>query len=134
VIISWSDADPADRHTRPQGSNVVLHEFAHKLDMLNGVANGMPVLNEDMRREEWTRTFTRAYERLLREVEHGHHVSIDPYAAHSPAEFFAVVSECFFMDPGRLHKQYPRVYKELASYYRQSPLEKQRRRTGRISS
>ena len=122
VILSWADVDPVRQNTRQPASNVVLHEFAHKLDMLNGVANGMPVLNQDMQREDWTRIFTCAYERLLRGLEHGHHVSIDPYAAHSPAEFFAVVSEYFFMAPLHLKKHYPGVYEELKKYYRQNPL------------
>jgi len=122
VILSWADADPDRQDTRHFGSNVVLHEFAHKLDMLNGVANGMPVLNKDMKREDWTRIFSHAYDRLLRELEHGRHVSIDPYAAHSPAEFFAVVSEYFFMAPEYLHKHYPGIYREMSLYYRQNPL------------
>ncbi len=123
VILSWADADPEGQGARHFGSNVVLHEFAHKLDMLNGVANGMPVLNKDMKREDWTRIFSCAYERLLRELEHGYHVSIDPYAAQSPAEFFAVVSEYFFMAPGFLQKHYPGIYQEMSLYYRQNPLK-----------
>ena len=123
VILSWADADPDRQHSRHPGSNVVLHEFAHKLDMLNGVANGMPVLNKDMKREDWTRKFSCAYERLLRELEHGRHVSIDPYAAQSPAEFFAVVSEYFFMAPEYLHEHYPGIYGEMTLYYRQNPLK-----------
>jgi MtfA peptidase len=122
VILSWADVDPAMQNTRHAGSNVVLHEFSHKLDMLNGVANGMPVLNQNMLREDWTRIFSRAYERLIRALEHGHHVSIDPYAAHSPAEFFAVVSEYFFMAPLHLQEHYPGVYEELKKYYRQNPV------------
>ncbi|MEA1888578.1 MAG: M90 family metallopeptidase [Pseudomonadota bacterium] len=122
VILSWVDADPDRQKTRHFGSNVVLHEFAHKLDMLNGVANGMPVLNNDMKREDWTRIFSHAYDRLLRELEHGRHVSIDPYAGQSPAEFFAVVSEYFFMAPEYLNKHYPGIYGEMSLYYRQNPL------------
>ena len=122
VILSWADADPARHYSRDTGSNVVLHEFAHKLDMLNGVANGMPVLNKDMLREDWTQNFSCAYKRLLRELEDGHHFSIDPYAAQSPAEFFAVVSEYFFMSPLHLQGHYPAVYRELCKYYCQDPL------------
>jgi len=123
VILSWADADPDSQGARYLGSNVVLHEFAHKLDMLNGVANGMPVLNKDMKREDWTRLFSCAYDRLIRELENGHHVSIDPYAAQSPAEFFAVVSEYFFMAPEILQYHYPGIYREMSLYYRQDPLK-----------
>ena len=121
VILSWADADPARQNTQTSGSNVVIHEFAHKLDMLNGVANGMPVLNQDMQRGDWTERFSCAYERLLRELEQGRHVSIDSYAAHSPAEFFAVMSEYFFMQPQHLLEQYPGLYGELRKYYQQDP-------------
>lgn len=122
VILSWADAKPAEKIAGKPGSNVVLHEFAHKLDMLNGVANGMPVLNQDMQRDDWTKKFSCAYDRLLRELEHGQHVSIDPYAAYSPAEFFAVVSEYFFVSPLYLQSSYPGIYVELKKYYRQDPV------------
>jgi Mlc titration factor MtfA (ptsG expression regulator) len=132
VIIAWSDADPSRQDERHPAANVVLHEFAHKLDMLNGVANGMPVLNRDMKREDWTQVFTRAYDRLLRQIANGDVVSIDPYAAHSPAEFFAVVSEYFFMAPDLLHRHFPGVYKELVAYYGQNPLAMDAAQTGVI--
>ncbi len=123
VILAWDDARPG-AHPHGEGSNVILHEFAHKLDMGNGVANGMPPLHPDMNRREWTRTFSRAYARLQQRLEHHHHTRIDPYAAESPAEFFAVVSEEFFEVPARLHAAEPGVYDLLRRYYRQDPLQR----------
>lgn len=119
VILSWADIDPAGRK---KGGNVVLHEFAHKLDMLNGAANGMPPLHADMLRERWTEDFSRAYQVLYRQVEHHRHTDIDPYAIESPAEFFAVISEYFFEQPRLLHEGYQGVYEELRCFYRQDPL------------
>jgi len=121
LILSWRDARPSARRHH-QGSNVVIHECAHKLDMQNGVANGMPPLHRDMDRHEWTRVFTASYRRLLRRIERHRRTPIDPYAAESPAEFFAVVSEEFFEQPVRLHQAEPRVYRQLRLYYRQDPL------------
>lgn len=127
LILGWQDARPG-AHLHGEGSNVILHEFAHKLDMGNGVANGMPPLHPDMNRREWTRAFSRAYQRLQKRLAHHHRTRIDPYAAESPAEFFAVVSEEFFEAPARLHEYEPEVYKQLRLYYRQDPLQRQQRK------
>lgn len=123
VILSWKDAQPG-HHTHGKGSNVILHEFAHKLDMLNGAANGMPPLHRNMKREAWTRAMSESYEDLLRQVERHHRTRIDPYGAESPAEFFAVVTEEFFEWPERLHRYYPRVYHQLHLFYRQDTLKR----------
>lgn len=122
VILSWSDirADAGRHH--PPGSNVVLHEFAHKLDYLNGTANGMPPLHPDIVRERWTEDFTRAYEGLYQQVRHHHRTAINAYASESPAEFFAVVTEYFFEAPETLYAHYPAVYDEMRRFYRQEPL------------
>ena len=125
VILSWSDARPHS-HSHGPASNVILHEFAHKLDMLNGSANGMPPLHKNMIRQQWTESLSRAYRDLYRQVERHHHTAIDPYAAESPAEFFAVLTEVFFVKPEQLHKLYPQVYKQLSLYYRQDTLRRTR--------
>ena len=121
VILSWSDARAGASPHGP-ASNVILHEFAHKLDMLNGAPNGMPPLHYGMVREEWTAALSQAYESLYQQVERHHHTAIDPYAAESPAEFFAVLTEVFFQQPERLNHLYPDVYWQLRLYYRQDPL------------
>ena len=124
VILSWSDAQPGT-HTHSQASNVIIHEFAHKLDMLNGAANGMPPLHSDMIREKWTESLSHAYDKLYHQIERHHHTSVDAYAVESPAEFFAVLSEVFFERPALLHKLYPQVYHQLSLFYRQNPLQRQ---------
>ena len=121
VILSWEDVQPAHPQHGNHGVNVVLHEFAHKLDLLNGAANGMPPLHQKMDRQRWTEDFTHAYESLLRHIEGGHRGRIDPYAVESPAEFFAVVTEFFFERPETLHRELPAVYAQLVQYYRQDP-------------
>jgi Mlc titration factor MtfA (ptsG expression regulator) len=117
VVLSWADIgeDFAD------GINVVIHEFAHKLDMLNGSVDGFPPLHADMQRQAWSDAFMRAFNDFRRRVERGEETCIDPYAAESPGEFFAVLSEVFFERPEFVGDDYPDVYAQLARFYRQDP-------------
>lgn len=118
VVLSWADAAAPDQVA---GYNVVIHEFAHKLDMLNGDANGFPPLHADMSRDAWSGAFARAYADFCRRVAAGEQTTIDPYAADDPAEFFAVTSEVFFEIPQTLRMAYPEVYRQLVLFYRQDP-------------
>jgi len=118
VILSWADAESRGGGT---GYNVVIHEFAHKIDMLNGDANGFPPLHAGMDRVRWTRAFSTAYEDFRVRVDRDEETAIDPYAAESPAEFFAVLSEAFFEIPGAVLGEYGEVYRQLAAFYRQDP-------------
>ena len=120
VIFSWEDVEH-DSYTLQRGHNVVLHEFAHKLDMLNGRANGMPPLHPDMEIAEWTGSLSKAYERLTRRVKHNHD-SINSYGTINPAEFFAVICEYFFTAPEVLVENYPEVYQLFKAYFRQDPM------------
>ena len=115
VVLSWDAAahDPA--------INVVIHEFAHKLDMLNGEADGVPPLHVGMDRRTWLRSFNEAYEGFCDTVDRGKDTWLDPYAAEHPAEFFAVVSEAFFREPAETKRRYPDVYDQLVLFYRQNP-------------
>jgi Mlc titration factor MtfA (ptsG expression regulator) len=101
--------------------NVVLHEFAHKLDMLNGVADGLPPLHVGMDRAAWKAAFAAAYEGFCDALERGRDTWLDPYAAEHPSEFFAVVSEAFFEDGAQTRRRYPEVYDQLRLFYRQDP-------------
>lgn len=105
-----------------QGYNVVIHEFAHKLDMRNGAVNGLPALHSGMSVPVWAAAFNAAYEDFCRRVDADEDTEIDPYAGESPAEFFAVLSEYFFEAPDVLSETYPAVYQQMCLYYRQDPL------------
>ncbi len=118
VILSAADVDPS-WHEGPV--NVVIHEFAHKLDMLNGDANGMPPLHPDMDPKVWKAAFEQAYQDLRRRVGRGLPTPIDPYGAEAPGEFFAVASEAFFQAPRTLQAAYPAVYEQMRQFYRQDP-------------
>lgn len=119
VILSW--ADIVATLDQP-GLNVVIHEMAHKLDMLTGAVNGLPPLHQGMAVRRWSRAFTTAYDHLCRGVERGRPTALDTYAADSPAEFFAVASEAFFETPAVIAAAYPAVYIQLRAFYRQDPL------------
>lgn len=117
LVVSWHDVAMAG-----DGYNVVIHEFAHKLDMLNGEADGIPALHSDITPEEWQNTLFAAYDDFCLRTDAGEDTEIDPYAAEHPAEFFAVVSESFFETPDLIIAEYPALYKLLTRYYRQDPL------------
>jgi Mlc titration factor MtfA (ptsG expression regulator) len=116
VVLSW-DATAND----PQ-INVVIHEFAHKLDMRNGAADGLPPLHPGMDRAAWTAAFEEAYEGFCDALERGKDTWLDPYAAEHPSEFFAVISEAFFKHAAETRRRYPAVYDQLKLFYRQDPL------------
>jgi Mlc titration factor MtfA (ptsG expression regulator) len=115
VVLSWDalSADPS--------INIVIHEFAHKLDMLNGVADGMPPLHDGMDRKAWQRAFEEAFEGFCDALERGKETWLDPYAAEHPSEFFAVISEAFFQEPKETMRRYPDVYDQLKLFYKQDP-------------
>jgi len=119
-----SSLPPEGEHAalgRPYGVNIVIHEFAHKLDMSNGEVDGMPALHAGMAATEWLAAFEPAYSNFCSRVAAGEDTEIDPYAAEHPAEFFAVASEVFFEAPELLFAEYPAIYAQLTRFYRQRP-------------
>ena len=122
VILSWSSICESGPHSRQgHASNVVIHELAHKLDMLRDGANGAPPMHPDMRAGEWHEIFSAAFGRLQNDENHGRSLPIDGYALTNPAEFFAVCSESFFEAPENLQQKMPEVYRLLCQFYRQQP-------------
>jgi Mlc titration factor MtfA (ptsG expression regulator) len=118
IVLAWDEVEASGRG---QGYNVVAHEIAHKLDLLDGAVNGLPPLHEGMRREEWTAAFHEAYEDLLLQLDRGREPWIDPYAAEDPGEFFAVCAEVFFDVPDEFARRYQHVYAQLAAFFKQDP-------------
>jgi Mlc titration factor MtfA (ptsG expression regulator) len=124
VLLSWEDvelgkAPPADGGEA--GYNVIIHEFAHKIDMLKGEADGYPKPHADMDPAAWARALESAYARFVGMVDREKETLLDPYAAEHPAEFFAVASETFFTDPHALKKEFPGLYDQFTAFYRQDP-------------
>lgn len=117
VILSWQAADNPATHQ----SNIVLHEFAHKLDMRDGRADGCPPLPRGMSEKNWANDFRQAYASFCALLDAGYSTRIDDYASDNPAEFFAVLSEVFFVEPAVLQDEFPAVYQQLQTFYRQDP-------------
>ena len=120
VVLSWPDVE-ASADWAASGMNLVIHEFAHKIDMRSGEANGCPPLPAEMPARKWQKTMTAAYDHFVARVQDGEETAIDPYAAENPAEFFAVLSEVFFAEPTLLQGEYPAVYQLFTWFYRQDP-------------
>ncbi|WP_150911175.1 M90 family metallopeptidase [Marinobacter halotolerans] len=120
VVLAWTECeegavDPKGHH------NVILHEFAHQLDYLDGTADGAPPLSGEQA-QQWQKTMTHAYEHLRHSLRHHQKPWLDPYGATEPAEFFAVLTEAFFQQPDHLKQEQPQVYKLLCDFYRFDPL------------
>lgn len=119
VILSWADIEQ-DMAEPFEGFNVVIHEIAHKIDMSDGYSDGVPPLPSAQRRD-WLRVMQGAFDAHAAAVEAGHDTVLDPYAAESPDEFHAVVSEYYFTAPDVLAEHHPEVHAEFARYYGEVP-------------
>ncbi len=122
VILSWESILAGARNA-DDGMNVVIHEFAHQLDQVDGAADGVPILQDRSAYQQWAKVFLRNYEELVEEVERGkgRRSLIDPYGATNPAEFFAVASETFYEESRQLKKKQPDLYDELKKFYGVDP-------------
>lgn len=121
VIVAWDSvldgaADPHD------GANVVMHEFAHQLDQDTGAANGAPYVGRGSLQQAWARVMNQEFDALNSRLARAEPGLIEPYAATSPAEFFAVTTELFFERPDALAAERPALYEQLKRCYRLDPL------------
>ena len=120
VMLTWRDvADAGD--SAEWGYNVVVHEFAHVLDMRDGAADGVPLLADRAARERWLAVLVPEWDEFSVRVAVGEDTLIDPYGAEAIDEFFAVASELFFVDAATMRGEHPALYELLAGYYRQDP-------------
>jgi Mlc titration factor MtfA (ptsG expression regulator) len=119
LILAWDEIQ-ADR-AAGDDRNVVIHEFAHRLDQANPAGEGFPDLQDAALAERWPTVMTREYEALTKALDAGEITLLDPYAAESPAEFFAVVTETFFTQPASLRTRLPELFDLLRDYYQVDP-------------
>jgi Mlc titration factor MtfA (ptsG expression regulator) len=123
VILSWDAVcKSGPKASNGKASNVVIHELAHKLDMLRDGANGAPPMHPEMAAGEWHEIFTAAWNRLEKDLHQNQSLPINDYGMTNPAEFFAVCSETFFESPESMKEQMPEVYRLLCQFYRQQPV------------
>lgn len=118
MVLSWPAIEEDMQHA---DLDLVIHECAHKIDLLNGDADGFPPLHAGMDPRRWTASLKQAYDALCESVDREQPVPLDPYAATDPAEFFAVASEAFFVTPWQVADELPAVYEQLRLFYRQDP-------------
>ncbi len=120
VVLSWDSVirgsrDPDDGH------NVVMHEFAHKLDEESGAVNGMPRLRNHAEFTNWVAVLNREYGEFLERVKLERNSIIDEYGSVSPPEFFAVATESFFEKPRRMKRRLPELYEQLERVFEVDP-------------
>jgi len=120
VILSWPDALAGGRD-ETDGHNVVLHEFAHKLDNRDGAGDGVPKLSSDAEYHRWSVVMSHEFEVLQYRASTGQPSLLDKYGATNAAEFFAVTTECFFERPRELRHYHPDLYRIFRDYYKQDP-------------
>ncbi|MGE0549649.1 MAG: zinc-dependent peptidase [Kofleriaceae bacterium] len=119
VIVAWDDVLAGARGDVPR--NVVFHELAHKIDMVDGTIDGTPPLASSEARRRWAEVCSRAYLELRARVDAGESPFLDDYGATNEAEFFAVVTEAYWCQPSQLRQHEPALYGLLRSFYRFEP-------------
>jgi Mlc titration factor MtfA (ptsG expression regulator) len=141
VLLSWPDALEGGRNSdsilspqatgdgqlvvnahdlRRLGHNLVLHEFAHKLDMLDGVVDGTPPIPIECAEGKaalWSDVMNAAFSQLRSDAARGSPTILDTYGAQNPGEFFAVSVEMFFMQPRVLAWRHPELFEALACVF-----------------
>ena len=122
IVLSWADVKRGSG-TEHDGHNVVLHEFAHKLDEENTVMDGLPVLREREHYQEWASVLTREYDAFMERVEGGTNDVIDEYGAVSAPEFFAVATESFFEKAQLMQAKLPDLYRQFQTFYGLDPTQ-----------
>jgi len=124
VMLSWRDVRAAGRQ-EGAAYNVVIHEFAHVLDLALADGGGQPRLPHDLPAAEWRAVMASSFEDFCRRVDAGKTTAVDAYGAESPAEFFAVASEAFFVTPAAMKNEHAALYGMLVRCYGQDPLAEQ---------
>ncbi len=119
VMLSWRDVR-ASGATAQDGYNVVIHEFAHVLDLADGLPDGCPLLPPQLSKPRWLADMHKAYDEFCRQVGAEEDTELDPYGATGIDEFFAVASETYFTQPDALRRAFAQVYGLLDAYYRPS--------------
>ena len=128
VMLSWQDVNAASSES---GYNVVIHEFVHKLDLRDGVADGCPPLpagfmgqpSARAARQLWLATLQTTYEAFREDVIKAERFGaaptwLDPYGSDNMAEFYAVASEAYFVNPARFGQEFPTLMPLFNAWYR----------------
>ncbi len=120
IVLSWGDSIRGSLNNR-DGHNVILHEFAHKLDEQSGAMNGLPVLHDHAHYSQWSKVLNDEFSSLQYRAVRRKNSVLDEYGTLSPAEFFAVATESFFEKPKQMKKKLPELYEQLSRFYNIDP-------------
>jgi hypothetical protein len=118
VILAWDDVLDGARGKGKR--NVVFHELAHKIDMADGTIDGTPPLDTAGRRT-WREVCSEVFLELRERVDDDKRTFLDEYGATNEAEFFAVATEAFFMQPAKLEEAHAELFGVLHEFYRFDP-------------
>ena len=121
VMLAWRDVDEAGE-SAASGYNVVVHEFAHVIDMRAGYTRGALEADGGTAQSRWKRSLVGEYETFAQRVDAGEETFLDPYGAEAIEEYFAVAAEAFFVAPKDLRDEQPRTYALLSECFQQQPL------------
>jgi MtfA peptidase len=119
VVVAWDEVKKSARDLR-DGKNLVVHEFAHQLDLEDGAADGIPLIDR-LQHRTWAKVLTAEFQKLHEDAIKGKRTVMDKYGADDPAEFFAVATEAFFARSTLMLKDHPELYEQLRLYYRVDP-------------
>jgi Mlc titration factor MtfA (ptsG expression regulator) len=122
LVLAWDSARHGAGDIK-DGHNVILHEFAHKLDEVDGALDGAPILEQNSQYVSWARAMQPAFDELQRHAARKVETVMDHYGATNPAEFFAVLVETFYEKPRQLNKHHPELYAEMQRCFGVNPIE-----------
>jgi Mlc titration factor MtfA (ptsG expression regulator) len=128
MVLTWRGVTDAADAAGP-AYNVVIHEFAHVMDMRGDGTEGLPPLPDPAMKEHWLRVLAASHARFVRRLDAGLPTELDPYGAESLGEFFAVACEGFFVTASALRSDDPYLYDLLAGFFRQDPAARDAQRT-----
>jgi Mlc titration factor MtfA (ptsG expression regulator) len=120
LMLSWTDVHGAGE-SADWAYNVVIHEFAHVIDMGDGEPDGVPPLPGAEARARWRERVEAEYEVFCRWTDEGRDTVLDPYGATEVGEFFAVAVEAFFVASRDMREEHPALYALFAGYFQQDP-------------
>jgi Mlc titration factor MtfA (ptsG expression regulator) len=119
VVLSWSDSIHGGKNSN-DGSNVVIHEFAHQLDQADGAGDGRPWA-DSTHLKSWGKVMSKEFKSLIIKAKLRNRAFFNHYGATNPAEFFAVITEHFYEQPKTFKRKHPDLYQLLVSYYKLDP-------------
>lgn len=121
VVLAW-DHVTSSSYEVDSGRNLVIHEFAHRLDQVDGAGDGVPDLQTESQYSAWAHVMSEEFERLQKRVDKGYKTLIRPYGATNSAEFFSCITETFFEKPVALKRKHPEIYEQLKGFYNLDPV------------